>query len=146
MNDQQDIKDIILAEDDSDDVYIFDYALKELGISYELRHAKDGEILFVLLKNKIPYMLFLDIQMPCKDGITCIMEIRKNREYDRMPVIMYTSYLRNNYVEDSYRNGANFFLAKTGGFAELVGKLRKIFSLRWDDYLHFPTHEEFILS
>lgn len=146
MKEQEDVKDIMLADDDHDDAYIFDHALQELGIPYELRHAENGDLLFVLLKDKIPYILFLDIHMPCKDGIACIMEIRKNKEYDKMPVVMYTSFLRNDYVEGSYRNGANFFLAKPAGFAELVGKLKKIFSLKWDEYLHFPTQDEFILS
>lgn len=141
-----DTKDIMLADDDKDDVFIFENALKELDIPFALRHAENGDVLFVLLKDKIPYILFLDIQMPCKDGIACIMEIRKHREYDSLPVVMYTSFLTQKHVEESYRNGANLFLAKTESYQELVGKLKKIFSLDWKDYLHFPPQENFILS
>ncbi len=85
------LKDIILAEDDSDDVEIFDLGLKGLNFPYLLRHAENGDVLFIMLKDKVPYILFLDIHMPCKDGIACIAEIRRNREYDKMPVIMYSS-------------------------------------------------------
>lgn len=139
-------KDILLAEDDLDDVLIFDMALKQIKLSYILRHADNGDILFVLLKDKIPYILFLDINMPCKDGVTCIQEIRKNREYDKMPVVMYTSNLSDRIIEECYRNGANLYLAKTNTLSALVTKLKKIFAIDWDDYLHYPTQQHFVLS
>ncbi|MCE3283402.1 MAG: response regulator, partial [Chitinophagaceae bacterium] len=83
-------KDVMLAEDDHDDVVIFVTALNDTKIPCDFRHAKDGEALFVELKKAVPNLLFLDIQMPCKDGLSCILEIRKNRKYDRMPVVMFT--------------------------------------------------------
>ncbi len=139
-------KDILLAEDDKDDVEIFDTALKQLDISYMLRNAQNGEMLFVLLKERIPYILFLDIDMPCKDGMACIMEIRKNREYDKLPVIMYTSHMADKIIEECYRNGANMFLAKTTTFNELTTKLKKIFSIDWQDYLHYPPRDQFVMN
>ncbi len=139
-------KDIMLAEDDLDDVYIFRSALNELGFQYTLRHAENGEKLFILLKNKIPYILFLDIEMPCKDGMACIREIRQNREFDNMPVVMYTSFFTEKYIEQAYRTGANLFLAKSQSFSELVGKLKKIFALNWKEYLHFPTQDSFVIN
>ncbi|HXS37839.1 MAG TPA: response regulator [Flavipsychrobacter sp.] len=146
MNDSVQEKDILLAEDDKDDVEIFEMALNTLDIPHVLRNAVNGDVLFVLLKEKIPYILFLDIHMPCKDGIACISEIRRNREYDSMPVIMYTSLLTEKHVEESYRNGANMFLEKTNTFDELVGKLKKIFDINWTEYLHFPPRNNYILS
>lgn len=139
-------KDIMLAEDDSDDVEIFDLGLKGLNFPYLLRHAENGDILFIMLKDKLPYILFLDIHMPCKDGIACIIEIRKNRDYDKMPVIMYTSEISKKIIEEAYRNGANLYLAKTNTIAELTGKLQKIFSIDWDNYLHFPPHSQFMVD
>lgn len=145
MKDQK-VKDIMLAEDDKDDVYIFETALAELNIPFDLRHAENGDALFILLKKKIPYILFLDIHMPCKDGLACIMEIRKNPEYDKMPVVIYTSFSKDEYVEQTYRSGANIYLAKPNGFLELIEKLKKIFSLNWEEYLHFPSRESFMLT
>jgi CheY-like chemotaxis protein len=140
------LKDIMLAEDDSDDVEIFDLGLKGLNFPYLLRHAENGDVLFIMLKDKVPYILFLDIHMPCKDGIACIVEIRKNREYDKMPVIMYTSEISKKIIEDAYRSGANLFLAKTNTIADLTDKLKKVFSIDWDNYLHFPPHSQFVMD
>lgn len=139
-------KDIMLAEDDSDDVEIFDLGLKGLQFPYLLRHAENGDVLFIMLKDKIPYILFLDIHMPCKDGLACIVEIRKNRDYDKMPVIMYTSEISKRIMEEAYRSGANLYLAKTNTIAELTDKLRKIFSIDWENYLHFPPHSQFLVD
>lgn len=137
-------KDILLAEDDSDDVTIFEIALKQLNIPYIMRHAANGDLLFVLLKERIPYILFLDIHMPCKDGISCIVEIRKHREYDSLPVIMYTSHLSKKIVEECFRGGANLYLAKTATFSELTEKLGKIFNIDWQNHLHFPPLDQFV--
>lgn len=140
-----DEKDILLAEDDIDDVYIFESALKETNMPYIMRNAENGDVLFILLKDRLPYILFLDIHMPCKDGVACIIEIRKNRDYDQLPVIMYSSQLSAKIIEDSYRNGANLYLSKTTTFNELVVKLKQIFAIDWKHYLHYPPKDQFVL-
>ena len=95
--------DVLLAEDDLDDLLQFELAIKEVSIPVYLRHAKDGEELFVRLKEAIPDLLFLDIEMPCKDGMACILEIRRNPEYNFMPVIMFTSHNRQSFIENHIR-------------------------------------------
>ena len=139
-------KDILLAEDDNDDVVIFEMALKELAIPYLLRHAENGDGLFILLKERMPYILFLDIHMPCKDGLSCIIEIRKNRDYDNLPVVMYTSELSKKIVEDCYRNGANLYVSKANTFAKLTAHLTQVFAIDWANYMHYPPHSQFVLS
>jgi len=139
-------KEILLAEDDNDDVLIFDMAMTQTAIPYMLRHAEDGEVLFVMLKDRIPYILFLDINMPCKDGIACIVEIRKNKEYDNLPIVMFTSNLTDRMVEDSFRSGANFYVTKTNTINALVDKLKKIFAIDWHEYMHYPPQSQFVLS
>lgn len=146
MRGPDDTKDILLAEDDPDDVEIFEMALNELGLSYVIRHAKNGDLLFVLLKERIPYILFLDIRMPCKDGVACIIEIRKHREYDRLPVIMYTSHQSKKIIDNCFRGGANLYMQKPGSLRDLTEKLRKIFAVDWDNYLHFPPQDQFMIS
>ncbi len=139
-------KDILLAEDDNDDVAIFDMALKTLEFPYIMRRAENGDKLFILLKDKIPYILFLDVHMPCKDGVSCIIEIRKNREYDQLPVVMYTSQLSTKVAEECFRNGANLYMTKTSTFSELTAKLKKVFAIDWSNYLHYPPQDHFIIT
>jgi DNA-binding NarL/FixJ family response regulator len=140
------VHDLLLAEDDKDDVEIFEMALRQAEVPHILRHAEDGKRLFVLLKEKTPYILFLDIRMPCEDGISCIIAIRKNRDYDQLPVIMYSSSSYPKYVEDAYRNGANYFMVKPHDLESIVANLRRIFAINWDEYQHFPVRDEFLIK
>lgn len=140
------VKNVILAEDDLDDVLIFQLAVDELQIKVELRHAEDGDKLFILLKQLIPDIIFLDINMPCKDGVACIVEIRKNQKLNNVPVIMYTSFKSMKYIDECYANGANFYVIKTSSILDLAEKLKKIFSIEWKNYMYYPPKSEFIMG
>lgn len=140
------LKDILLAEDDDDDAHFFEVALNELKFPYELRVAIDGNMLFVLLKDRIPHILFLDIDMPCKDGIACIAEIRKNREYDKLPVIMYTSHTSEKIKEDAFRNQVNLYVNKANTIKGITASLAKVFAIDWNNYMHYPPYDQFFLS
>jgi CheY-like chemotaxis protein len=135
MLNQVGIEDIILADDDADDVLIFTLALEQLAVTVKLRHVEDGEKLFDLLREQIPDILFLDIHMPCKDGLACIQEIRRDRRYDQMPVIMLTSLNSPYYVDQTFRLGANLFVDKQGTIANLAAKINSIFSIEWKKQL-----------
>ncbi len=138
--------DVVLAEDDKDDVLIFELAVERARILINLRHAVDGDKLFLLLKEAIPDIIFLDVNMPCKDGVTCIAEIRQNPEFNHVPVIMYTSYNHSQKVEASYKNGANFYLLKTESIAELAENLKRIFTVEWKRYMYYPPINQFIVG
>lgn len=139
-------KDILIAEDDREDVEILKLALDESNIGYELRHAENGDRLFVLLKEKIPYLLFLDIHMPCKDGVSCIVEIRKNRAYDALPIIVYTGNLYQKIVDDCFENGANLYVTKATTFTALSEKIKRIFEIDWNGSLYYPMRHQFVLN
>lgn len=146
MRKSHEVTKVLLAEDDMDDVLIFNLALNKLPFAVELRHAEDGDKLFILLKELIPDIIFLDINLPCKNGIACIVEIRKNRQYNEVPVIMYTSHKNMKYISDSYSNGANFYLVKANTVYELAERLRQIFSVDWKQYMYYPPMSEFVIG
>ena len=138
--------DILLAEDDIDDVLTFELAMKEMPFPFILRNAENGDLLFVLLKERIPDILFLDILLPCRDGVSCIIEIRKNQDYNHMPVVMFTSMQSPEYIHECFKNGANFYLLKSNSIHELSEKLTKIFSIDWKNFMFYPQKEQFVLS
>ncbi len=69
---------IILAEDDYDDRLLFEEAIDELPISVELTTFDNGDELMEWLKNKseLPDALFLDLNMPRKNGFAALGEIK----------------------------------------------------------------------
>jgi CheY-like chemotaxis protein len=140
------IRNVFLAEDDEDDVLIFRLALHKLSIVIELKHATDGDMLLGLLRKEIPDIIFLDIKMRGKDGIASIAEIRSNSEYNHVPVVMYTSLKGDKYVDESFANGANFYLLKANSISLLAEKLKMIFSIDWKSYTYYPPKTEFVLD
>jgi CheY-like chemotaxis protein len=70
---------VLLADDDADDCLFFKEALEELPLSTSLTIVNDGDQLMKwLLKNtsRLPHVLFLDLNMPRKNGFECLTEIR----------------------------------------------------------------------
>lgn len=140
------IRNVFLAEDDEDDVLIFKLALNKLSIVIELKQASDGDVLMELLRKEIPDIIFLDIRMRGKDGMATIVEIRRNSDYNQVPVIMYTSQKGEKYIDESYSNGANFYLLKANTISRLAEKLKIIFSIDWKNYTYYPPKSEFVLN
>lgn len=137
---------VLVAEDDDDDFLIFSSAVQELSFTVILTRAENGDILIRLLDEKNPDILFLDILLPYKDGRNCLKEIRANRKYDNLPVIIYSSLNDLKEIEFCYREGANLYVIKPESFSELKAILEKILSIDWKKVLYFPSLSEFVVN
>jgi len=130
---------VLLAEDDDEDYLVFSLALQELSFRVILTRAENGEILLKMLDEQHPDILFLDLLMPCKDGRQCLKEIRANRKYDTLPIVVYSSFHDLKNIEFCYREGANLYVFKPTDEATLVSILRRILSIDWKKTLYFPS-------
>ena len=68
-------RQILLADDDKNDQLLFKEALEELPVTTHLASVENGEQLMQLLndgKELLPDILFLDLNMPRKNGFTCL--------------------------------------------------------------------------
>lgn len=146
MQDPQEILHIVLAEDDRDDVLIFQLAIDSLPLTVQLTHEDDGEKLLALLRRLIPDIIFLDTHLPRKNGINCIMEIRKEKKFDNVPVIMYTAHKDEKSIEDSFAAGANFYLLKSNSVTELAQRLGMILSVKWKKFAYYPPRSQFVIG
>jgi CheY-like chemotaxis protein len=73
---------ILYADDDDDDGFLFRQALDEVNPFTKLKLVTDGEKLMKYLASadeEHPDIIFLDINMPCKNGKQCLKEIRSNK-------------------------------------------------------------------
>ena len=142
MNEQN----VLIAEDDDEDFEIFSSAITELPISVKLTRAENGDILMSVLYKDQPDILFLDILMPCKDGKQCLKEIRSDRRFDTLPVIMYTSFSNLSDVEFSFREGANFYAVKPASFTELKNILSQLLNVQWKKMMYYPPFSDFVIN
>ena len=137
---------VMIAEDDDDDFFIFSVAISETAFTVILRRAEDGELLMKLLQEQIPDVLFLDLLMPCKDGRQCLLEIRSDRRYDSLPIIVYTALEDLETVEYCYRQGSNLFTIKPNSIEDLKEALNRILSIDWKKTMYFPPKSEFVVG
>lgn len=140
---------ILLADDDIDDCFFFKEALDELLLSTRIIAVHDGEQLMQLLKGEayqLPHVLFLDINMPRKNGFECLAEIKLSRQLQMLPVIMFSTSFEQEVVSRLYKSGAHYFIRKPCEFAEFKKIIHHALSLIAPEQLTQPTREDFVLA
>lgn len=127
------IKNIILAEDDEDDRIIFQHVLEDVNIHIKLHFVSNGLELMHLLKHFVPDLLFLDLEMPYKNGLECLVEIRNSPYLENLPVIVFSSSSRPSNIQTAYEMGAHLFLIKASTVLEYNEAIKAILRLPWLD-------------
>ena len=113
---------ILLADDDYDDCLFFKRALGELSVTSELDIVNDGEELMEYLEENSehpPLVLFLDINMPRKNGLECLSEIRKNKKLKDLPVIVFSTSNSWDTINLLFKTGAHIYIHKPSNFGQL---------------------------
>jgi CheY-like chemotaxis protein len=76
-------------------------------------------------------MVFIDLDMPDKNGLECIIEIRKNPAYKTLPLVVFSSANRTHNIETAYEMGADLFFIKPSIYTELISSLIAIRQQDW---------------
>jgi CheY-like chemotaxis protein len=85
----------------------------------------NGEQLMQHLNNEkkaLPHILFLDLNMPRKNGFECLAEIKQHKKLRDLPVVIFSTSFESEVVNRLYTNGAQYFIRKPSEF----GQFRKI--------------------
>lgn len=140
--------EIWLADDDPDDCNFFQSSLDQIPIFTKLTVVDNGERLMELLNESkiLPDLLFLDLNMPRKDGFFCLSEIKKSDRLKTIPVIILTTTSRKNIVEQLYETGANYFICKPNMLAQLKSLVYKAIKLSLTPKLNRISKEQFVIS
>lgn len=117
---------ILLADDDDDDTFLFREALAQVQLATELSVAGNGVELIRILKDTSakPDIIFLDMNMPVKNGLECLEEIRSTAGYEQIPVVILSTSVAQYLWESAYRNGANLYIQKPTSFNGLIEILK----------------------
>jgi len=140
---------ILLADDDIDDCLFFKEALEELPLSTQLTSVHDGEQLMKLVTNethKLPHVLFLDLNMPRKNGFECLSEIKLNKKLQQLPVIIFSTSFEQEVVNLLYENGAQHFIRKPSEFSQFKKIIEQTLSLIMQENISQPARENFVLT
>jgi CheY-like chemotaxis protein len=126
---ENEILRILLADDDESDQLLFKEAFDELNKNSVIQFVNNGiQLMNYLIKkdSDLPHLIFLDLNMPLKNGVECLIEIRGNEKFNAVPIIIYSTSASKNNIEDTFRNGANVYLKKPSDFGTLKQLLEKV--------------------
>jgi CheY-like chemotaxis protein len=140
---------ILLADDDQDDNILFQDILDELPLPTHLTTVFNGEQLMQLLnetKEQLPDVLFLDLNMPRKNGFDCLLEIKRSEKLKLLSVIIFSTSYDPEIVNLLYKNGAQYYIRKPNSYAKLKNDIHHALILTAQTNIEYPRQETFVLS
>ena len=123
---------ILLADDDTDDCLLFKEALNEVQIKNTLTCVHNGEDLIDILSKaseKKFQIIFLDLNMPLKNGLECLQEIKRNLKFEFLPIVIFSTSYDKKISEMLYKNGAQYYICKPSSFTCLKNVIEFVLSL-----------------
>ena len=142
------ILNIALADDDEDDRLFFQEAIDDISIRTKLSMFNDGQELMDYLnlpKIILPNLVFLDLNMPIKNGMQCLKEIRANPALDRVCIAIYSTSCSEKDIEDTFVHGANIYLNKPNNFSKLRDSIEKVLQINWQYHTSNLNRDNFLL-
>lgn len=140
---------ILLADDDEDDRLFFADALESLKVETEVVAVNDGEKLMQYLEdvsNELPHILFLDLNMPCRNGFECLDAIRISERLKHMTVAIYSTSADEGDIETAFVKGANVYIRKPSDFDSLKKALSDVLSVNWQFQTGGLNRDTFLFS
>jgi CheY-like chemotaxis protein len=141
------ILNILLADDDMDDRYFFGKALAEIPFETAFTTVPNGEQLMQYLNADstiLPDVLFLDLNMPRKNGFESLDEIKSDRKMSTIPIIIYSTSLITSVADLLYQKGAHYYIRKDT--SDLVKLLEYVLTLMKNNEYQRPQREEFVIN
>ena len=139
---------ICLADDDEDDRLFFTDAFDELKINTKVKTFNDGVELMNYLNSEnsiLPNVLFLDLNMPKKNGVECLLEIKQNEKFSDIAIAIYSTSSSEEHIEETFVNGANIYIKKPNDFENLKKILSEVVSMNWQYHTSGLNKENFLM-
>lgn len=112
---------ILVVDDSPQDLLLITKALEKGGCKGLIETALSADAAIARIQEgEPPALVFLDLQMPVKDGFALLRWLRARPEdWHRVPVVVFTTSQDELDIRRAYDVGANSFLVKPTGFEEL---------------------------
>ncbi len=139
---------VFLTDDDEDDRLFFQEAIEDIDIDTKLTLFNDGAQLMDYLNApnaKLPHLIFLDLNMPIKNGMECLAEIKASEKLKDIVVAIYSTSSSDEDVENTFINGANIYINKPNNFKALKKAIKKVIKINWQYHTSNLNRSTFLL-
>ncbi|CAN5134524.1 response regulator [soil metagenome] len=124
---------ILIVDDNEDDVEFTLAALQGTKLANSIDVVGDGIQALAFLRKegqyasaKTPSLIFLDLNMPRKNGLEVLAEMKADPVLRQIPVVILTTSEAEEDIVKSYELYANCFVSKPVNLAELAKVVRSI--------------------
>jgi len=134
---------ILIAEDEDDEAFLLERALKKATIGHPVRRVKNGDEVIEYLSGvgryadreqfPLPMIVFLDLNMPKKSGFEVLEWIRQQPAFRAMSVDVFSGSGRHEDIDRALKAGANLYLKKpitTNELNDLLQSYRQLIACR----------------
>ena len=117
---------ILCADDDLDDCQLLFEAFFRIDPTILCVFANDGKEALKILRQSpgLPDYIFLDVNMPVMDGKACLVELKKDKRLEPIPVIIYSTTTNKSEIYKLFELGACDYIRKPNTFDELCKTLQ----------------------
>ena len=140
---------ILLADDNENEHFFFKHAVKRLNIPADL-HTVDGGVALMKYmsndRNKLPHILFLDINMPLKNGKECLASLRSDPKFDEVSIVMYSTSDAQKDIDETYDLGADLYLQKPTVMGDLPVILKAVFAKYRSSNFKPKSRDKYLIS
>jgi CheY-like chemotaxis protein len=140
---------ILLADDDEDDRLFFKEAFDEIKINTKVSLVNDGvELMNYLTEDSkpLPHILFLDLNMPRKTGLDCLLEIKRLAHLKDIAIAIYSTSASEMDIEETFVQGANVYIKKPSDFNTLKKILEQVVTINWQYQTSGLNRDNYLLS
>jgi CheY-like chemotaxis protein len=93
---------------------------------YSVLEATNGAEAVILTREKSPDLVFLDLQMPLKDGYEVLRELRSDPRFQELPIVALTASAMYGDKERALKSGFTAYLTKPLALSELRKELSRL--------------------
>lgn len=122
---------ILLVEDNPGDVRLMREALALSSTDGKLMVVEDGDEAIRFLRRTAPYseavrpdLIFLDLNLPKRDGRQVLAEVKADVELRRIPIIVLTTSEAERDVQKAYELHANCYIRKPADLDEYLNVIQ----------------------
>ena len=140
--------EILLVDDNPADIELTRDTLKTGSGPFEIQAAKDGVEAIALLRQRaesantaLPALMFLDLNMPRKDGRAVLAEVKNDPRLRTIPIVVFTASRAFLDISKSYELGANCYVTKPATLPEFMAAVKSIETF-WLSAASLPRAEE----
>ncbi|MNK49265.1 Response regulator rcp1 [compost metagenome] len=137
---------IFYTDDDEDDLCIFADAVESLPHNINLQTYSGSQNFLNALSDSpvIPSVIFLDLNMPGKNGFDVLQELRNSEDKKDIPVVIYSTSSEPGNIERCLSLGANCFITKPVLMSDIIKAIEHAMKIDWDKFI--PTRSNFVFK